>query len=82
MSRDFTPAQVKIPEGITDPDVLAAWERVDYIAKNIWEWGGVPSQRTEELIAQLMPPPDWVFRAHWTQRCRRNYRPTRKPRSE
>ena len=58
VSRDFTPAQVKIPEGITDPDVLAAWERVEYIANNIWEWGGVPSQRTEELIAQLMPPPD------------------------
>ena len=57
-SRDFTPAQVKIPEGITDPDVKAAWERVEYIANNIWEWGGVPSQRTEELIAQLMPPPD------------------------
>ncbi len=57
-SRDFTPAQVKIPEGITDPDVKAAWERVEYIANNIWEWGGVPSAENEELIAQLMPPPD------------------------
>ena len=57
-SRDFTPTQVQIPEGITDPDVIAAWERVEYIANNIWEWGGVPSPETEELIAQLMPPPD------------------------
>ncbi len=57
-SRDFTPAQVKIPEGITDPDVKAAWERVEYIANNIWEWGGVPSAENEELIKQLMPPPD------------------------
>ena len=56
--RDFTPAQVQIPEGITDPDVLAAWERVDYIANNIWEWGGVPSNRAVQLIDQLMPPPD------------------------
>ncbi len=58
VSRDFTPTQVQIPEGITDPDVLAAWERVEYIANNIWEWGGVPSPETEALIAQLMPPPD------------------------
>ena len=57
-SRDFEPVQIQIPEGITDPDVIAAWDRLDYIAKNIWEWGGVPSQETEELIAQLMPPPD------------------------
>ncbi len=57
-SRDFEPVQIQIPEGITDPDVLAAWERLDYIANNIWDWGGVPSQETEELIAQLMPPPD------------------------
>lgn len=57
-SRDFTPTQVQIPEGITDPDVLAAWERVEYIANNIWEWGGVPSDRAVQLIDQLMPPPD------------------------
>ena len=55
---DWTPTQVQIPEGITDPDVKAAWERLDYISKNIWEWGGVPSAETEELIKQLMPPPD------------------------
>ena len=35
-SRDYTPAAVQIPEGITDPDVLAAWKRVEYIANNIW----------------------------------------------
>ena len=29
-SRDFEPVQIQIPEGITDPDVLAAWERLDY----------------------------------------------------
>ncbi len=57
VSRDFTPAQVKIPEEITDPDVLAAWKRVDYIANNIWEWGGTPSPRFMGLRDQLMPPP-------------------------
>ena len=58
VSRDYTLAAVKIPEGITDPDVLAAWQRVDYIANNIWEWGGVPNAETPELIARLMPAPD------------------------
>ncbi len=58
VSRDYTPVKVQIPEGITDPDVLAAWERVEYIANNIWEWGGVPVAENEALIAQLMPPPD------------------------
>ncbi len=57
-SRDYTPVKVKIPEDLTDPDVKAAWERLEYIANNIWEWGGVPSHRAVELIAQLMPPPD------------------------
>ncbi len=55
-SREYQPAPVQIPEGITDPEVLAAWERVDYIANNIWEFGGVPSPRAEELIAELYPP--------------------------
>ncbi len=57
-SKDYEPIQVEIPEGITDPEVLAAWERVQYIANNIWEWGGVPSAETEALINQLMPPPN------------------------
>ena len=57
-TRDYKPTQVQIPEGITDAEVKKAWERVDYIANNIWEWGGVPSHRTVELIDQLMPPPD------------------------
>ena len=52
----WTPTQVQIPEGITDPDVKAAWERLDYISKNIWAFGGVASPRAEELIAELYPP--------------------------
>ena len=55
-TRDYTPAQVKTPEGITDPDVQAAWDRVDYIANNIWAFGGVASPRAEELISALYPP--------------------------
>ena len=55
---EFTPASIQIPAGITAPDVKAAWERLDYISKNIWEWGGVPSDETVHLINQLMPPPD------------------------
>lgn len=57
-SRDYTPTQIQIPDGITDPEVIKAWERLDYIANNIWEWGGVPSDRAVELIGILMPPPD------------------------
>ncbi len=57
-SREYTPAVVDIPEGITEPAVLAAWHRVEYIANNIWEWGGVPNPETPGLIAQLMPSPD------------------------
>ena len=56
-SRAYTPAVVEIPEGITEPEVLAAWQRVDYIANNIWEWGGVANPETPALIAQLMPAP-------------------------
>ncbi len=58
VSRDYEPTRVQIPEGISDPKVKAAWKRLDYIANNIWEWGGVPSQRAVELIDILMPPPD------------------------
>lgn len=50
VSRDYTPVEVHIPEGITDPDVKKAWERVEYIADNIWEFGGVPAAETPELI--------------------------------
>lgn len=60
-SRDYTPTQIQIPEGITDPEVIKAWERLDYIANNIWEWGGVPSDRAVELIGMLMPAPDGLF---------------------
>ncbi len=56
VSRDYTPVKVQIPEGITDSDVLAAWEHVEYIANNIWDWGGVPVAENEALIAALMPP--------------------------
>ena len=55
---EFTPASIQIPEGITDPDVVAAWKRLDYISQNIWAFGSVPSPRAEELIDELMPPPD------------------------
>ncbi|RKU28213.1 hypothetical protein C6497_09510 [Candidatus Poribacteria bacterium] len=58
VSRDYKPKRVVIPEGITDPEVKKAWERVEYIAKNIWEWGGEPSHRVVELIDELMPAPD------------------------
>lgn len=61
LSRDYTPTQIQIPDGITDPEVKAAWKRLDYIANNIWEWGGVPSARAEELIVELMPPPTGFF---------------------
>ncbi len=57
-SREYTPAVVDIPEGITEPAVLAAWHRVEYIANNIWAWGGVPNPATPGLIAQLMPVPN------------------------
>ena len=57
-SPEFTPASIQIPEGITDPDVVAAWQRLDYISKHIWEWGARPSPHAAELIAELMPPPN------------------------
>ena len=55
-SRDYTPTQVQIPDGITDPEVLKAWERLDYIAHNIWEWGGKASTRALEIMAELPDP--------------------------
>ena len=56
-SQEYNPSPIQIPEDITDPDVKAAWQRLDYISKNIWEWGGQFSPRAMELIDQLMPPP-------------------------
>ena len=53
------PSSVQIPDGITDPEVLAAWQRLDYIAKNPFEWGGRPSARALELIDALTPM--WVI---------------------
>ena len=61
---EFTPSPIQIPEGITDPDVAAAWERLDYIAKNPYAWGGVFSPRATELIAELMPPPVLIDEEH------------------
>ena len=49
---------VQIPDGITDPDVLAAWQRLDYIAKNPFDWGGRASDRALELMDALTPM--WV----------------------
>ncbi len=57
---EVTPARVQIPEGLTDPDEIAAWEQLDYISKNIYAWGGQPSPRAAELISQLMPPRRFV----------------------
>ena len=61
---EFTPASIQIPEGITDPDVAAAWERLDYIAKNPYAWGGVFSPRATELLALLLPPPRLIDENH------------------
>ena len=66
-SREYNPSPIQIPEGITDPDVAAAWERLDYIAKNPYAWGGVFSPRATELIAELMPPPALMDEAHGEQ---------------
>ena len=52
-------SSVKIPDGITDPDILEAWQRLDYIAKNPFQWGGRPSDRALELMDELTPM--WVF---------------------
>ena len=52
------PSPVQIPDGITAPDVLAAWQRLDYIAKHPFEWGGHPSDRALELMDALTPM--WV----------------------
>ena len=53
------PTSVQIPDGITDPEVLAAWQRVDDIVKNPFQWGGRPSDRALELMDVLTPM--WVF---------------------
>ena len=52
-------SSVKIHDGITDPDILEAWQRLDYIAKNPFQWGGRPSDRALELMDELTPM--WVF---------------------
>ncbi len=51
---DWTPDLVKIPKGITAPDVKAAWERLDYISKNRHQWGNF-SHRALELMEELTP---------------------------
>ncbi|MYK21022.1 hypothetical protein F4054_02035 [Candidatus Poribacteria bacterium] len=53
------PSSAQIPDGITDPEVLAAWQRLDYIAKNPFEWGGHQSDRALELMDELTPM--WVI---------------------
>ena len=53
------PSSVQVPDSITDPEVLAAWQRLDYIAKNPFEWGGHPSDRALELMDKLTPM--WVI---------------------
>ena len=56
-SRDYKPTKIQIPKGITDPDVLAAWKRLDYISKNRHKWGQF-SPRTLELMHELSPVPE------------------------
>ena len=53
---DWTPAQVQIPKDITDPDVKAAWERLEDISKNRHKWGQF-SPRALELMNELTPVP-------------------------
>ena len=53
------PSSVQIPEGITDPEVLAAWQRLDDIAKNPFQWGGRRSDRALELMDELTPM--WII---------------------
>ena len=55
-------SSVQIPDGITDPDVLAAWQRLDYIAKNPFQWGGRASDRALELMDELTPM--WIINDH------------------
>lgn len=55
---DWTPAQVQVPEGITDPDVKAAWERLEYISQNRHQWGQF-SPRALELMDELTPLPEF-----------------------
>ena len=52
----WTTPSVKIPEGITDPDVKAAWKRLDDISRNRHKWGNF-SPRTLELMDELTPVP-------------------------
>ncbi len=35
-----------------DP-VAAAWQRLDYISKNIYEWGGIPSPKAPPLMQEI-----------------------------
>ncbi len=46
------------PDSITDPEVKAAWDLVESLKTNIWDYGGQPTPRATELIDTLMPPPD------------------------
>ena len=65
-SKDYEPIQVEIPEGITDPEVLAAWERVQYIANNIWEWGGRAIRRNRSIDKSTDATPQRLFGTYWT----------------
>ncbi len=39
---------------INDP-VEIAWQRLDYISENIYEWGGIPSPKAPPLMEKLTP---------------------------
>ena len=38
---------------LTDDPVAAAWQRLDYISKNIYEWGGIPSPKAPPLMQEI-----------------------------
>ena len=61
-----TPPTAQTPTETTPPDdpIAAAWERLEYISQNIYEWGGVASPRATQLIDELMPPPVLIDEGH------------------
>ena len=46
---------VQRPEGLTNPDEIAAWDQLEAIAADPFQWGGQLSTRATELMAELTP---------------------------
>jgi len=66
------PHEAVKPEGLdaldADDPVAKAWAKLDELADNPFAWGGNADPRTPGLIAQLMPPPEYlVDEAHGEQ---------------